>query len=167
LTCATIPQIAFIGKISLHLHAHLAPPWDCQEGSGGAFFLRQDARCNSLPSLCMVQLFSDDMSGLLHHLEIGPVALSQSGLWHWHSAVGRASCAMALKLSQPNSYLSNAKANNTRVETPWRPQWVCLGNRWASWRSMVATEVPRETYPPMRTCKQGSMRNRPSRSEKR
>ena len=142
MTCGNISRIAFPGKISARLQAHLIPLWDCKEGSGCAFFLRHKThRCGSLPSLHMVQLFSDDIFGSLHPPEIRPVALSQRGLWHWHYAIGIASCRMALELSQPNSCLSNSKANNTRVETPGRPQWACLGDRWASWRSMVATEA--------------------------
>jgi hypothetical protein len=141
LTWANIPQLAFIGKVSPHLQANLAPSWDYKEGSGCAFFCHKTRRYSGLPSLHIVQLFTDAISGLLHHLETGPVALSKSGLWHWHYAIGIASCRMALEFSQPNSCLSNSKANNTRVETPGRPQWACLGNRWASWRSMVATEA--------------------------
>ena len=148
MTWANVPQLAFIGKVSPRLQAHLAPSWDYKEGSGGAFFCHKPHRYSGLPSLHMVQLSSDDISGLLHHLEIGPVALSQNRLWHWHYAIGIASCGMTLELSQPNSCLSNFKANNTRVETPGRPQWACLGNCWASWRSMVATEAAQGNVSP-------------------
>src|SRR5438105_9200587 len=44
MTYVNISQIAFIGKVSLHLQAHLAPSWDCKEGSGCAFFVPQDAQ---------------------------------------------------------------------------------------------------------------------------
>jgi hypothetical protein len=112
LTCANIPQIVFADKVSPRLQAHLAPSWDYKEGSGCAFFVcHKTYRRSSVPSLYMLQLFSDDISSLLHHLEIGPVALSQNRLWHWHYAIGIASCGMALELSQPNSGLSNSKAN--------------------------------------------------------
>jgi len=141
LTWANIPQLAFIDKVSPRMQAHLAPSWDYKEGSRCAFFCHKTHRYSTLPSLHMVQLSSDDISGLLHHLEIGPIALSQSGLWHWHYATDIANCVMALELSQPNSCLSNSKANNTRVETRGRPQWSCLGNRWTQWRSMLATEA--------------------------
>jgi hypothetical protein len=95
-TCATIPRIAFPGKIPARLQVHLALPWDCKQGSGCAFFLcHKTQRCGSLPSLHMMQLFSDDISGSLHQPEIRPVALSQGGLWHWHSAMGLTSCVIA------------------------------------------------------------------------
>jgi hypothetical protein len=97
--CVNIPRISYIGNISLRLQAHLAPSCNYKEGSGCAFFLCHKAqRCRSLLSLHSVQLFSDDVSSLVHHLEIGPVALSQSRLWYWHYAVGIARCMMALVL---------------------------------------------------------------------
>jgi hypothetical protein len=141
LTYANIAQIAFIGKVSLCLQAHLAPSWDYKEGSRCAFFCHKTHRDSSHPSLHMMQLSSDDISGLLHHLEIGLVALSQSGLWYWHYAIDRANCVIALELSQPHSCLSNSKANNTQLETRGRHQWTCLGNRWAPWRPLLATEA--------------------------
>jgi hypothetical protein len=74
--CVNIPRIIYIGNTSPRLQAHLAPSCDYKEGSGCAFFLCHKAqRCSSLPSLHRVQLFSDDVSGLLHHLEIGPAYL--------------------------------------------------------------------------------------------
>ena len=139
LACATIAHIAILGKASPRWQAHLTPSWDYKGGARCAFFCHKPHRYSGLPSLHMVQLSSDDISGLLHHLEIGPVALSQNRLWHWHYAIGIANCGMALAFSQPNACLGNSKADNTRVETPGRPQWACWGNRWTSWRLMVAT----------------------------
>ena len=96
----TIAHIAIIGKISPRLQAHLTPSWDYKEGSRCAFFCLKTHKYSGLPSLHMMQLPSEDISGLLHHLEIGPVALSQNRLWHWHYAIGIARCGMALEFSQ-------------------------------------------------------------------
>ena len=110
LTYTTIAHIAFIGKVAPRLQAHLAPSWDYKEGSRCAFFCHKTHKYSSLPSLHMMQLSLDDISGLLPPPEIGPVALSQNRLWHWHYAIGIASCEVTLELSQPNSCLSNSKA---------------------------------------------------------
>ena len=102
LTYTTIAHIAFIGKVAPRLQAHVAPSWDYKEGSRCAFFCHKTHKYSSLSPLHIVQLPSEDISGLLHHLEIGLVALSQNRLWHWHYAIGIARCGMALELSQPN-----------------------------------------------------------------
>ena len=100
LACATIAHIAILGKASPRWQAHLTPSWDYKKGSRCAFFCHKTHKYSSHPSLHMMQLPSDDISGLLHHLEIGPVALSQNRLWHWHYAIGIARCGMALEFSQ-------------------------------------------------------------------
>ena len=128
MTCANVPQnCPHRQGVSPRLQVHLAPSWDYKEGARCTFFCHKTHRYSSLPSLYLLQLSSDDISGLLHQLELGPVALSQSRLGHWHSAIGITNCGMALALSQPNSCLSNSKANNTWIETPGRPSVGMFG----------------------------------------
>jgi len=98
MACVNVAQVRVTDNSFPRLQAHLVPSCDCKEGSGCAFFLcYKTQRCSSPPSLHRGQLFSDDPLGLFHQPEIGPAALSQRGLWHWHRAVGIASGVMALE----------------------------------------------------------------------
>jgi hypothetical protein len=141
--CVNIPRIIYIGNTSPRLQAHLAPSCDYKEGSGCAFFLCHKAqRCSSLPSLHRVQLFSDDVSGLFHHLEIGPAYLGHlqaildqvpAGPFDHPGRYGGTCCQIGSGYASSRHIgTGNAHTARQRHTGPLAggAQWPCAGDPW-------------------------------------
>jgi hypothetical protein len=138
-----IPRIIYIGNTSPRLQAHLAPSRDGKEGSGCAFFLCHKAqRCSSLPSLHRVQLFSDDVSGLFHHLELGPAYLGHlqaildqvpAGPFDHPGRYGGTCCQLGSGYaSSRHTGTGNAHTARQRHAGPLAggAPWPCAGDPW-------------------------------------